>query len=102
MKASTPQLKDQHIKNYTIASVAPEVVFWGSFAHRLGHSNKSKQVLVGNVGTNASSFGSRPHDIINCTKKEICAKGALMPRIRQYSRRLQPWNSTMLVLQKPA
>ncbi|HXG74227.1 MAG TPA: hypothetical protein VNK44_05380 [Candidatus Nitrosotenuis sp.] len=46
-----------------IAGVAPATVFWGSFVHQLGHPNKSKQVLVGNVGTNTSSFGSRPHGI---------------------------------------
>ncbi|HXG73937.1 MAG TPA: hypothetical protein VNK44_03835 [Candidatus Nitrosotenuis sp.] len=54
-----------------IASVAPETVFWGSFVHQLGHSNKSKQVLVGNVGTNTSSFGSRPHGIFQL-QRDLC------------------------------
>jgi hypothetical protein len=116
MKASTPQLKAQHIGNIKhrhaipnhvdpsmeIASVAPEMVFWGSFVHRLDQSNKSKQVLVGNVGTNASSFGSRPHDIFQLHKERDLCKGSADTPIRQYNRRLQPWNSTVLVLQKPA
>ncbi|MEM3063837.1 MAG: hypothetical protein QW177_00530 [Candidatus Nitrosotenuis sp.] len=59
-----------------IASVAPETVFWGSFVHRLGHSNKSKQVLVGNVGTNTSSFGSRPHDIFQLYADRDACKGS--------------------------
>ncbi|HXG74203.1 MAG TPA: hypothetical protein VNK44_05260 [Candidatus Nitrosotenuis sp.] len=59
-----------------IASVAPETVFWGSFVHRLGHSNKSKQVLVGNVGTNTSSFGSRPHGIFQLHKERDLCKGS--------------------------
>ncbi|HXG73911.1 MAG TPA: hypothetical protein VNK44_03700 [Candidatus Nitrosotenuis sp.] len=61
-----------------ITGIAPETVFWGSFVHRLGHSNKSKQVLVGNVDTNTSSFGSRPHGIFQL-QRDLCKRSTDTP-----------------------